>query len=312
MNSVSFNPSQKSPDGHKSLGRGGSFWLPPKMSTENFETNLKQFSKFSSSQKNLSSKSNLSGEGGQVKGESFKSLLPQSQSSAYNSADKSNPSSIPGVMTNGFGKSSSSNLKSSVNLVTTNSFLTTGKPLLSNDKNFADKSLTTNISTFAKKPSSFVSLSLPNSQGLKKRTFRDDGTKSAFDLLNDNLSRELPEKPTNETEQNQSGPFTFDQFSDKVSTLIFETPVLFSAHQDVVRFAVTLDNGSSVSVRIENMKDFTNVCFVSEDMRVLEDLSDKFSSKSLSSNKDEPSLNFYFFDSYSQMDRAFSKTNPQL
>ena len=91
MNSVSFNPSQKSLDGHKSLGRGGSFWLPPKMSTENFETNLKQFSKFSSSQKNFSSKSNLSGEGGQVKGESFKSLLPQSQSSAYNSADKSNP-----------------------------------------------------------------------------------------------------------------------------------------------------------------------------------------------------------------------------
>jgi len=312
VNSVSFNPSQKSPDGHKSLGRGGSFWLPPKMSTENFETKLKQFSKFSSTQKNLSSKSNLSLEGGQVKGESFKSLLPQSQSSAYNSADKSNPSSIPGVMTNGFGKSSSSNLKSSVNLVTTNSFLTTGKPLLSNEKNFADKSLSTNISTFAWKPSSPESLSLPTSQGLKKRTFGDDGTKSAFDLLNHNLSRELPEKPTNETEQSQSGPFSFDQFSDKVSTLLSETPLLFSTHQDVVRFAVTLDNGSSVSVRIENMKDFTNVCFVSEDIRVLEDLSDKFSPQSVSSKKDEPSLNFYFFDSYSQMDRAFSKTNSKL
>ena len=312
MNSVSFNPSQKSPDGHKSLGRGGSFWLPPKMSTENFETNLKQFSKFSSSQKNLSSKSNLSGEGGQVKGESFKSLLPQSQSSAYNSADKSNPSSIPGVMTNGFGKSSSSNLKSSVNLVTTNSFLTTGKPLLSNDKNFADKSLTTNISTFAKKPSSFVSLSLPNSQGLKKRTFRDDGAKSAFDLLNDNLSRELPEKAENESAQSLSGSFSFDQFSDNVTNLLLDAPLLFASNQNVVRFAVTLKNGSSVSVRIENMEDSANVCFVSEDVRVLEDLSTKFSPQSVSSSEGQRSLNFYFFNSYSQMDRAFSKPSPQL
>jgi hypothetical protein len=88
-----------------------------------------------------------------------------------------------------------------------------------------------------------------------------------------------------------------------------DAPALFAFNQDIVRFAVTLENGSSVAVRIENMNDSFNVCFISEDLQVLDDLQNKFSTKSFSSTEDQFSLNFHFFKSYTQMDIAFSKNN---
>jgi hypothetical protein len=312
VNSVSFNPSQKSSDGHKSIGRGGSFWLPPKMSTENFETNLKQFSNSTPSQKSFPSKSLGSGGGDRVLNDSFKGLI--SQSSANGSAGKSKPSSMLGVTSNELGKSSPVNLKNAANLVTAKPFSNTAIPSPFSNKysSVSTKTLPANISLPAQKSLSHLNSGPPKPEVLKKRHFDHDGTKSAFDALNDNLSRELPEKTDNETAQNQSGTFSFDQFSDNVTNLLLDAPLLFAASQDVVRFAVTLDNGSSVSVRIENMEDSAKVCFVSEDVLVLKDLSIKFSPQSFSSSEGKPSLNFYFFNSYSQMDRAFSKPSPQL
>ena len=312
MNSVSFNPSQKSSDGHKSIGRGGSFWLPPKMSTENFETNLRQFSNSTPSQKSFPSKSLGSGGEDRVLNESFKGLI--SHSSANGSAAKLKPSSMLGVTPNELGKSSPVNLKNAANLVTAKPFSNTAIPSPFSNKysSVSTKTLPVNISLLAQKSLSHPNSGIPKPEILKKRHFEHDGTKSAFDVLNDNLSRELPEKAENESAQNQSGPFSFDQFSDNVTNLLLDAPLFFASNQDVVRFAVTLDNGSSVSVRIENMEDSAKVCFVSEDVRVLEDLSIKFSPQSVSSSESKPSLNFYFFNSYSQMDRAFSKPSPQL
>ena len=312
MNSVSFNPSQKSSDGHKSIGRGGSFWLPQKMSSENFETNLKQYSNSTSSKKSFPSKSFSSGGGDRVLNESFKELI--SQSSVNGSAGKSKPSSMIGVTPNALEKSSPVNLNNAVHVVTAKPFSNTAMPSPFSNKysSVFTKTLPANISLAAQKSLSHLHSGPPKPEILKKRHFWHDGTKSAFDVLNDNLSRELPEKADNETAQNQSGPFSFDQFSDNVTNLLLDAPLLFASNQDVVRFAVTLDNGSSVSVRIENMEDSAKVCFVSEDIRVLEDLSIKFSPQSFSSSEGKPSLNFYFFNSYSQMDRAFSNPSPQL
>ena len=312
MNSVSFNPSQKSSDGHKSIGRGGSFWLPPKISSENFETNLKQYSNSTSSKKSVPSKSFSSGGGGRVLNESFKGLI--SQSSVNDSAGKSKPSSMIGVTPNELEKPSPINLNNAVNVVTAKPFSNTAMPSPFSNKysSVSTKTLPANISLAAQKSLSHIHSGPPKPEVLKKRHFGHDGAISAFDVLNDNLSRELPEKANNETEQNQSGPFSFDQFSDNVTNLLLDAPLLFASNQDVVRFAVTLDNGSSVSVRIENIEDSANVCFVSEDVRVLEDLSIKFSPQSFSSSEGKPPLNFYFFNSYSQMDRAFSKPSPQL
>jgi hypothetical protein len=312
VNSVSFNPSQKSSDGHKSIGRGGSFWLPPKMSTENFETNLKQFSNSAPSQKSFPPKSLGSGGGDRVLNESFEGLI--SQSSVNGSAGKSKPSTMIGQPPNELGKPSPVNLKNADNLVTAKPFSNTAIPSPFSNKysSVSTKTLPANISLPAQKSLSHLNSGPPMPEVLKKKSFVHDGTKSAFDVLNDNLSRELPEKADNETAQNQSGPFSFDQFSDNVTNLLLDAPLLFAASQDVVRFAVTLDNGSSVSVRIENMEDSAKVCFVSEDVRVLEDLSIKFSPQSFLSSEGKPSLNFYFFNSYSQMDRAFSKPSPQL
>ncbi len=282
------------------------------MSTENFETNLKKFSNSTPSQKSFPSNSLVSGGGDRVLNESFKGLI--SQSSANGSAGKSKPSSMLGVTSNELGKSSPVNLKNAANLVNAKPFSNTAIPLSFSNKysSISTKTLPVNISLPAQKSLSHPNSGIPKPEVLKKRHFEHDGTKSAFDVLNDNLSRELPEKADNETAQNQSGPFSFDQFSDNVTNLLLDAPLLFASSQDVVRFAVTLDNGSSVSVRIENMEDSAKVCFVSEDIRVLEDLSIKFSPQSVSSNEGKPSLNFYFFNSYSQMDRAFSKPSPQL
>jgi hypothetical protein len=312
VNSVSFNPSQKSSDGHKSIGRGGSFWLPQKMSTENFETNLKQFSNSAPSQKSYPPKSFGSGGGDRVLNDSFKGLI--SQSSANGSAAKSKPSSLIGVHPNELGKPSPVNLTNAANLLTAKPFSNMAMPSPFSNKysSVSTKTLPANISHPAQKSLSHLNSGLQKPEVLKKRHFKHDGTKSAYDSINDNLQRELPEKANNETEQNQSGSFSFDQFSDNVTNLLLDAPLLFASNEDVVRFAVTLDNGSSVSVRIENMEDSAKVCFVSEDVRVLEDLSIKFSPQSFSSSEGKPPLNFYFFNSYSQMDRAFSKPSPQL
>jgi hypothetical protein len=312
VNSVSFNPSQKSSDGHKSIGRGGSFWLPQKMSAENFETNLKQFSNSTSSQKSFLSKSFRDVGGDRVLNESFKELI--SQSSANGSLDKSKPSSMIGVSPNKLGKPSPINLKNASNLVTAKPFSNTAipSPFSYKDSSVSAKTLPANLSIIAQKSLTHLNSALPKPEVLKKRSFGNDGTKSAFDLLDDNLSRELPEKSENESAQTLSGSFSFDQFSDNVTNLLLDAPLLFASNQHVVRFAVTLDNGSSVSVRIENMEDSTNVCFVSEDVRLLEDLSFKFSPQFVPSSESQRSLNFYFFNSYSQMDRAFSKPSPQL
>ena len=312
MNSVSFNPSQKSSDGHKSIGRGGSFWLPPKMSTKNFETNLKQFSNSTPSQKSFPPKSFPSVGGDRVLNESFKGLI--SQSSANGSAGKSKPSSMLGVTTNELGKPSPVNLENAANLVTAKPFSNMAMPSSFSNKysSVSTKTLPANISLPAQKSLSHLNSGTRKPEVLKKSSFGNDGTKSAFDVINDNLSREKPEKADNENAHNPTGPFSFDQFSDDVTNLLLDAPLLFASNQDVVRFAVTLDNGSSVSVRIENMEDSAKVCFVSEDVRVLEDLSIKFSPQSVSNSEGKPSLNFYFFNSYNQMDRAFSNPSPQL
>ena len=315
MNSVSFNPSQKSPDGHKSLGRGGSFWLPPKMSTENFETNLKQLSKASSSPSNinLSTKSALPS-GVELKSESFKGLHSQSypQSSGKSSASVLSSPVTPGVISNPTLKSSTVNLRNVANLETAKPFLNTAIPSLFSNENFAvsTKSLPKNTPSIVQTSSPFLNYGSPKLEVLKKKSFGNDGTKSAVNLLNDNLFREFSKKPTNQTEFNQAGSLSFDHFSEKVSELLMDPPVLFASNQDVVRFAVTLDNGSSVSVRIENMNDSFSVCFVSQDLQVLRDLQINFSPKSSSIKEDQTPLNFYFFNSYSQMDLAFSKLNP--
>ena len=45
MAEVSFNPSTKGPSqGHQAMGSTGSFWLPPKMRAETFNSNLQKFS----------------------------------------------------------------------------------------------------------------------------------------------------------------------------------------------------------------------------------------------------------------------------
>jgi hypothetical protein len=312
VNSVSFNPSQKSSDGHKSIGRGGSFWLPQKMSAENFETNLKQFSNSTSSQKSFPSKSLRFVGGDRVSNESFKELI--SQSSANGSFGKSKTSSMIGMSPAKLDKPSPVNLKNTANLVTAKTYSNTviPSPLSNKLSSVSSKTLPANLSIVFQKSLSHLNSELLKPEVLKKRSFGDDGTKSAFDLFNDNLPRELPEKAENESANSLSGSFSFDQFSDNVTNLLLDAPLLFASNQDVVRFAVTLDNGSSVSVRIENMDDSAKVCFVSEDVRVLDDLSLKFSPQSFTSSEGKPSLNFYFFNSYSQMDRAFSKPSSQL
>jgi hypothetical protein len=312
VNSVSFNPSQKSSDGHKSIGRGGSFWLPQKMSAESFETNLKKFSSSTPSQKTLFPKSDRSGVGDRVSNESFKGLVSQSRpkSSINSSADKANHSSKVGVTANSLKKNYSANLRNSASLLRAKSS-TSANPAPISHKIFAatSKMLPANKPTILPKSSSHINTCFPKNEVLKKRSSVYDGTKSAFGLSNDNFYKEQPQRSKNEFEQNQSGSFSFVQLSEKVSELLTDAPALFAFNQDVVRFAVTLENGSSVAVRIENMNDSFTVCFVSEDPQVLEDLQNKFSPKYFSSTEDQFSFNFHFFKSFNQMDLAFSKIN---
>jgi len=309
MSPVSFNPSQKGPNGHQSLGQGGSFWLPPKMKIEKFESNLKQFSnpRPSSSKSSSGSVPNPQTQAHLTKG-TPKSFIPHVKVSEVDPGKSSNRQ----IAANSAINSASSRPDIPIRSVMQGNLLPLsplGAPIFSKGKNFVDQSFVPPTSTFAKGTSFAKSSNEIKSKTSQSVPFRGyhDGIESALSDLSDyNPQRNSPKSTLNDDSENRSVSLSLEQLSQKVSEFVSDAPLLLAQQKEVFRFAVSLDNGSSVSVRIENMKDSVSVCFISEDSQVLDDLHHQFPNPPTSNQDTKPEVAFHFFNSYSQMDRFFS------
>ena len=135
------------------------------------------------------------------------------------------------------------------------------------------------------------------------------GTKSAtsYSNLDDSKSHKKPKNSFNDNELTHSNPLSHDELLDRVEDSFVSGGIGFSHSNGILRFAFSLDNGSSVSVRIEKAANDFKICFISNNQETRDFLATKL--VSFSNNlpiPSEHSLNIHIFSSYKEMDHAFS------
>jgi hypothetical protein len=139
--------------------------------------------------------------------------------------------------------------------------------------------------------------------------FGFSGTKSAaiYPDLDDQTYHKKPKNSFNENELTHSNPLSHDELLDHVEDSFVTGGIGFSHNNGILRFAFSLDNGSSVSVRIEKAANDFKICFISNNQETRDFLATKL--LSFSNNlpiPSEHSLNIHIFSSYKEMDHAFS------
>ena len=303
MTDISFNPSLKGAKGHQSIGSGGSFWLPPKMKVEKFESGPQKFSNTSGNPKNQ----NLSSQS-----EPF--ALPPPKSKNYNSqlrpAD-TNRGHFPAKINSPEVHAQSIPSHAKQILVTPSK--SPISPILATPSGslFANH-LASNSRSVPLSPDHPLAPSANHSQLNGQRTFSSNGTGNAvpYGLKDESLFRNVA-VPAEDFMHKQSKPLTEDELVDEIKQHLSDAPFHFSFQKGVMRFAFSLENGSSVSVRMEQMKENLRICFISGDPESLQSLANKFSSSSPEFDGSALPLEFHFFSSYQQMDDVFS-VSPKL
>ena len=306
MPEVSFNPSTKGPSqGHQAMGSTGSFWLPPKMRSETFNSNLQKFSAPSN----------------KVPKKGHDPISHSGVSKEFPKANFIKPNSLP----NHGGSGSSVKASKFGNL----SF--PGGPVLafkgqSSPLNF---SMPSKVISHAYSHSNPISIIAPQSK-VSGSMFQQiptvsghnvatslskigdlgfGGTKSAtsYSNLDDSKYQKKPNNFFNDKELTQSNPLSHDELLNRVEDSFVTGGIGFSHNNGILRFAFSLDNGSSVSVRIEKAANDFKICFISDNSETRDFLATKL--LSFSNNlpiPNEHSLNTHIFSSYKEMDHAFS------
>ena len=280
---------------HKSIGGNGSFWLPPKMQSMSFDSSLKQLSSSSS-----------------------KTSLP--------------PSGDPLVSTPGSINTVKSNLTNhNLPKVTDGEFFesrpekTQGKPLsttlsllrpLRQDKGSVVSRMIQSIPSIVNTPSAMISSSetiphlaslAPSISGKSENrgyapfssSVTNNGTRNANFLFSDSNKYAFFSTQSDFPSLSLSEGDVFDFIKSYQGGSLS----LGANKKGVVRFAFTLEDGSSVSVRLESMAENLQICFISESASALESLQSKFASISeeLASFPGQTFMPL-FFPSYSEMD----------
>ena len=310
MTEVSFNPSTKGPSqGHQAMGSTGSFWLPPKMRAETFNSNLQ---KFSTSSNKLPRKVSEKGNG----------IL--SRSGANNNSLKDNITN-PRSVSNHVGSGSSVKASKFGNLSFHSNQANTlkGQSLLSNpsmpSKVIPHPYAHSNPTSFNGSQSKASGpipqqISTLSGHNVATRFSKIDdlgfgGTKSAtsYSNLDDPTFHKKPKNSVNDNEFTHSNPLSHDELLDHVEGSFVTGGIGFSHNNGILRFAFSLDNGSSVSVRIEKAANDFRICFISDNSETRDFLATKL--LSFSNNLPIPSkhsLNTHIFSSYKEMDDTFS------
>lgn len=310
MTNISFHPSSQNPNGHKSIGAGGSFWLPPKMKAQTFETSFKNYS----STNNISKygQSALAKENTKQENSSNKALLDKKQTHevrAVQSRHLRNIGTPPNKVSTKVGQNLASNGKQSnsqvvtrmgeLSRVNTLSHVPPLSPIKIPQGSSVPHSPTGNSVIFTKNKEDSRSRDMVLSSGTRNAHLSSREHEAYFKNTEDN-----PEKDFSSHHQTLTESEVVDEIKGSLSDMS-----IHSSHRNgVVRFAFSLENGSSVSVRIQQMKDHFQICFICDDKPSLVVLSKKFHSSGSESNPTELPLNIHFFNSYKQMDKVLSST----
>ena len=306
---ISFHPSSQNPNGHKSIGAGGSFWLPPKMKTQTFESSFKNYS-------GLNDASKI------VKATTTKEIVRQGNSSTKVLSDTGQVQEIRAVQSRHSGAAGSmpkeipptagQKISANPNLSNPQLVRQWGELTRVNIASVAPPVLPMIIrgSRLGFSPSGNSSMLGKNKQDLRPRDMiPSNGTRIAH------LKSSKNEAYSQNTEQNPENDFssynkslTESEVVDEIKGSLADMSLHSSHRNGVVRFAFSLENGSSVSVRIEQMKDHFQICFICDDKSSLVSLSKKFKSTGNHLNPTELPLHIHFFDSYKQMDNVLSST----
>jgi hypothetical protein len=281
---------------HKSIGGNGSFWLPPKMQSVSFDSSLKQLS-------SSSSKTSLP-----ASGDPSKVSTPGSINTVKSSLTNHN---LPKVRDGEFFESRPEKTQGKP-LSTTPSLL---RPLRQ-DKGSVASRMIQSIPPVVNTPSAIISSSetishlapLPPSISCKSgnrgyapfsSSVTNSGTRNAKFLSSDSNKDAFSPTQTDFPSLSLSEEDVFDFIkSYQGGSLSFG-----ANKKGVVRFAFTLEDGSSVSVRLESMAENLQICFISESASALQSLQSKFASIS-EDLVSFPGQTFtpLFFSSYSEMD----------
>lgn len=303
MTDISFNPTSQGSKGHQTLGSGGSFWLPPEMKIEKFETNLERFKGGSNALFNHSS-----GKGAKP----FASLgdssvkLFQKELSLVHTAEK-NPNKfteeksfpapnqkIAKVNTSvSSSRVSADSLLQQPGVAAYNSGQSESHLIPVNPRAIFINSIS--LSTLSRKTRKKNSSNefTSSSNGTDRATLSGNRNESLLPFFSD---------PSEDILSSQAKVLNSEELVNGVKDLIAYTPFTCFNQKGILRLAFTLEDGSSVSVRIESVKDNLQICFISEDSHVLKSLSDNIYLSEDHFREASFPLQFHFFTSYKQMD----------
>jgi hypothetical protein len=280
---------------HKSIGSNGSFWLPPKMQSMSFDSSLKQLSSSSKT-----------------------SLAPSGEQAKVSTPGSFNP--VKSDLTN-----RNLSMLRDANFFENRPLQTPGKPLIPSssplrssvkDTGSASSSIIHSMPSAVNSSSVMISSSeaIPQLAPLSHLTIGKSGN-SEYVLFSSSASNSGTKNANFSGSEFNKDAF-FSTQSDFPSTSLTENQVIefiksyqtgslsFGASKKgVVRFAFSLEDGSSVSVRLEQKRECLQICFISETASALKSLQSKFASISedRTSCSDQTFMPL-FFSSYSEMD----------
>ena len=297
---------------HKSVGKNGSFWLPPE-STNSFSSKLKDFSSNKSRQvpknhnKN-SSPSDLSSrhaEGGRTQS---KLIVTQKLSRSVNSA-KSNI--LQSTISNSNVKNTNgSTLQTQTNLLPQTTLQDT---LLSNKNQVTrggEKKPQGNDNLLSKDKEHQIVGDKEDQEGHKND--RDHGTKDAklgnLMLMSERLKFILTHAASMAKSENRFEEKSLKLLEHLAREVVSKIATLDKNESKIVRMAFDLPNGSSLSVRIEKSASNLSISFITEDseaQEVIEFIQELFSRYDNESRNS--SISVYLFKSYQDMDSFFQQ-----
>ena len=266
---LSFTPASNS--GHQTIGKNGSFWLPPELQASSFDSHLKNQMKPNSdkgragssllpNKQVLNSKSNFTNcikgqvakKNTQVNLKAFKQIHQVASESKKNAAEthiprtgisKSNPSVSKMVLRN------HNVLSHSLPNQTTSSYLTP-----------VNSYINPRLSLSPPVPTKYSPQTAPNLKLLEENSVRvgvRDGIKDAprsfnAEFLNKSKSDLSNDSKWSNSDAKDNSKFLYETALRKILPLFSRTS---TAQTDIVRFASELPNGESVAMRIECSKE---------------------------------------------------------
>ena len=262
---LSFTPASNA--GHQTIGKNGSFWLPPKQQVSSFDSHLKNQMKPSSgkggadsssvSNKQVSDSSSNISKGLVAQGTNKNTqvnLKPLKQNHLVASESKRTGAETPnariGISKNNptISQMISRNHSVLFNPLTNQTSSSYQIPINS----YTNPQLTLNPPILAK----YSLQSAPNHKSLEENSVRigsRDGTKDALRALNEDFLSRSKSSLSNDSKWSNSDTkdnsnFLYETALRKILPLLSRTS---SEQTDIVRFATELPNGESVAMRIE-------------------------------------------------------------